>query len=337
MRRVTAKVSEFLVVRRRKGLENLGAGATVMLWPGMSCVTISAARQEACFELTQETSDGIPLRMKGIVVYRVVDPVAVAQRFDFSSGAGHEQVQSLLAHICLGELRAVATLMSMRECIEQRKTTLTSAVATAVETATRAEGADWGLSIEVVQVAQVFIVDADLRRKLEAETRNQLTARSQLAELAMKNEVQLAELTNRRRLEQEAELDLHRKAERQRAQLERDHRLARERLEADAETRRLGLERQQALAELEQSRAEQERVLKALQVEVALLEERARQALRLEALPLEQVPALAAALASSLNGASLHLYGAELPPLAGLSVLTDLVTSRLQPKKDPTH
>ncbi|MBL8918016.1 MAG: hypothetical protein JNJ54_04075 [Myxococcaceae bacterium] len=335
MRRVTAKVSEFLVVRRRRGLENLGAGATALLWPGMSCVTVSAARHEACFELTQETSDGIPLRMKGLVVYRVVDPVAVAQRFDFSEGAGHEQVQSLLSHICLGELRAVATLMTMQECIEQRKTTLTGAVAKAVEAATHAEGEDWGLSIEVVQVAQVFIVDAELRRKLEAETRNQLTARSQLAELAMKNEVQLAELSNRRRLEQEAELDLTQKMERQRAQLEREHRLARERVEADTETRRLTLERQQALAELEHARAGQEKALRVLQVELSLLEERAKQALRLEALPLEQVPALAAALASSLNGASLHLYGGDLPPLAGLGVLVDLVRSKLAPVAPP--
>ena len=183
LRRVASKVSEFLVVRTRGELVDLGVGASALLWPWSAHVTVSAARQEAGFELTQETRDGIPLRMKGVIVYRVVDPVAVAARFDFS-GDGHATVASLLAHVALGELRAVATLMTMQECIEQRKTVLTGAVASAL--AALVEGGAWGLALEVVQVAQVFIVDVELRRKLEAEVRSQLSTRSALAEIRMK-------------------------------------------------------------------------------------------------------------------------------------------------------
>ena len=36
--------------------------------------------------MTQETSDGIPLRFKGIVLYRVVDPAAAAMLFDRTHG-----------------------------------------------------------------------------------------------------------------------------------------------------------------------------------------------------------------------------------------------------------
>jgi hypothetical protein len=54
--------------------------------------------------------------------------------------------------------------MTMDECIEQRKTTLTEAVAAALRQAV--QGGDgcpgWGIEVDVVQVAQVFIVDQNL-------------------------------------------------------------------------------------------------------------------------------------------------------------------------------
>jgi hypothetical protein len=290
LRRVTSKVSEFLVVGRGGRLRNLGAGASALLWPGAASVTVPATRQEACFEMTQETRDGIPLRMKGIVVYRVVDPVAAAVRFDFSTGDGHARIQALLAHVSLGALRAAATTLSMEECIEQRKTTLTGAVARELEAATTEGGDPWGIALDVVQVAQVFIVDADLRRKLEAEVRSRVTARSELAEIRKKTEVGTAE----------------------------------------AEARRAALERRRELAamELEVARAAVE--LRAVEVEAELAADRARQALRLEALPVEQVPQIADALGRAYQGAQLSFYGVDAAPLAGVAPLVDLVAARLR-------
>ena len=66
--------------------------------------------------------------------------------------------------------------MTMQECIENRKTVLTAAIDKALRQ-TIAEGNDgndtkWGIELELVQVAQVFIVDSVLRKQLEAEVRN---------------------------------------------------------------------------------------------------------------------------------------------------------------------
>ena len=37
---------------------------------------VPATKQEATFEFTQETKDGIPLRFKGVIIYRITDPAA---------------------------------------------------------------------------------------------------------------------------------------------------------------------------------------------------------------------------------------------------------------------
>src|SRR5262245_41127450 len=113
MRFVQANPNEFLVVARRGRISNRGLAGSAWLWFGATHVRISSTQQEATFEMTQESKDSIPLRFKGIVIYRVVDPEAAARRFDFASGDGHAQIRTLLAHICLGELRAAVAHLTM--------------------------------------------------------------------------------------------------------------------------------------------------------------------------------------------------------------------------------
>ena len=99
---VKAGPNQYLLVGRKGTLENRGSAVSVFLRPGTIFVLVPSTKQEAAFEFTQETRDGIPLRFKGIVIYRITDPGAAARLFDFSSGAGVGQISTLLTHICLG-------------------------------------------------------------------------------------------------------------------------------------------------------------------------------------------------------------------------------------------
>jgi len=184
---ITANPNEYLIVGHRGQIINRGVAARAFLWPGTPYVLLSSTQQEASFEMTQESRDGIPLRFKGIVVYRVVTPELTAQLFNFADGNGHAAIQSLLSHMCLGELRALVAQMTMSECIEQRKTTLTDAVAAAVQQVVQGHGErpGWGITLDVVQVAQVFIVDHELRRHLEAEVRNQIKGQTDRSDLRL--------------------------------------------------------------------------------------------------------------------------------------------------------
>ena len=71
---IRTKPSEFLVVAERGRLVNRGAAVRLFLRPGTPWVKVRGDQQDACFEMTQETRDGIPLRFKGTVVFRVVAP-----------------------------------------------------------------------------------------------------------------------------------------------------------------------------------------------------------------------------------------------------------------------
>ena len=62
-----------------------------ILSPAAIYVLVPSTKQEATFEFTQETKDGIPLRFKGIIIYRITDPLAAARLFDFSAGTGSDR------------------------------------------------------------------------------------------------------------------------------------------------------------------------------------------------------------------------------------------------------
>jgi hypothetical protein len=295
MRFVKAQPNEYLVIGRRGRIVNRGVAASAFLWPGSSFVLIPSTQQEADFEMTQETRDSISLRFKGIVIYHVADPEVAARRFNFADGSGHDQIKLLITHVCLGELRATVAHLTMDECIEQRKTTLTNAVSAALTQAIQGgEGQPgWGIALDVVQVAQVFVVDASLRQQLDAEVRNAIKSKSQLSDIRTREAIQLAEATSTRRLQQE-QLETERgKAAIQLEQLRLRKTYEHAEVEADHPLRLLKIEKQMELLQKELDQRALEVRSKQLEVQANLLLERARQELRKEILPLEQAPSIA--------------------------------------------
>jgi len=308
---VKVNPNEYLVVGRGGKAVNYGTAIGRFLWPGMTYVIIPSTQQETSFEMTQESLDGIPLRFKGIVVYRISAPEVAAKRFDFSQGGGHEEIKSMISHVSLGELRATISHLTMKDCIEQRKTTLTDAVRGALDDVVKGSNgeAGWGIDIDVVQVAQVFIVDNELRRQLEAEVRNQIKSTSDLSDIRMQEGVQLAKVVSARRLQQE-----NLESERQRITIAEEtfqlqKALEKNETESDTPVQLLKMEHKMELMQKELELRKLEHEIKELEVRTNMLAERAKHDLRKEILPLEQTPEIASALSQIFKGANLSVYG----------------------------
>jgi hypothetical protein len=351
---VKAGPNEFLLVGRGGKLENRGSAVQTFVRPGSVTVLVPSTKQEATFEFTQETRDGIPLRFKGIVLYRITDPLAAAQQFDFGRGGAIDRITTLLTHVCLGELRHAVSHMSMIECIEGRKTTLSQVVATALAETLGGTDAGWGVTVEVAQLAQVFIVDTELRRQLESETRNEIKRKSDESDLRTNEEAELSKLaladrvaeqqlaTDRERLRREEELTLAQAARERRLQTEQletaRHALElesarlhaeleaeRDRIDASTPVRLHGLESREAVLRRRVETQQLKNTLQALKVDHEMLLPRSKQALRREILPIEQTPQIVEAASKVLSGTSLSVYGADAPIVGQIAPLLDSI------------
>jgi hypothetical protein len=354
---VRAGPNEYLLVGRRGVLENRGSAVTTFLRPGTIYVLVPSTKQEAAFEFTQETKDGVPLRFKGTFLYRIHDPVASAAMFDFSDGDGVAQITTLLTHVCYGELRHAVSHMTMVECIEQRKTTLSGVLAAALKATVNSDGEgsqEWGVRIEASQVAQVFIVDPTLRQQLEAQVRNEIKLKADQSDMQAQEQIQLAQLESESRVQEQKlaadQASLRRAEELDLAQTARDRRVLVENLATERQTLELEQERLHAQLVADQDRINAEgpiRLLRietergilaeelamrqlqnqvnALDVERDLLLPRAKQDMRLAMLPIEQAPEIVKAASQVLKGTNLSIYGEGAEIMGSLAPLLELV------------
>jgi SPFH domain / Band 7 family len=359
---VRAGPNEYLLVGRRGVLENRGSAVQAILRPGTIYVLVPNTKQEAAFEFTQETKDGVPLRFKGTFIYRVDKPVAAAAMFDFTAGKGTAQITTLLTHVCYGELRHAVSHMTMVECIEQRKTTLSGVVGQALQATIHSDGdetKEWGVKIEAAQVAQVFIVDPTLRQQLEAEVRNEIKLKADQSNMQAQEQIQLAELASEGRVQEQKlagdQANLRREEELELARLARQRRALTENLATDRQAMELEQERLHAQLVVDQDRVTAEapvrllrieterRILaeelamrrlqsqiQALDVERDLLMPRAQQELRRQMLPLEQAPQMVEAASRVLQGTNLSIYGENSLLLGQLAPLFEFLTRAVQ-------
>lgn len=325
---VRANPNEFLLTGRQGKLENRGSAVQKFLLPGTVYVLVPSTKQEAEFGFTQETRDGIPLRFKGIVIYRVTDPIAAAQHFDFTDALdGIEQISNLLTHVVLGELRHAVSHMTMAECIEQRKTTLSEVVEAALDaTLHSADGAsEWGIAIEVAQLAQVFIVDAELRQQLEAEIRNEIKLKSDQSDIQTAEEAKLTAMASQGRLAEE-QLASDRENLRRREQLFQAEMAAEEaKITAEAPIRLLRAAREAEALRAELETRELANQLRNLEVEGDQLLAKAQQALRMEILPIEQTPKIVEAAARVFQNSNLSLYAGDADLVGHLAPLFEVL------------
>ena len=330
---VKVNPNEYLVVGRGGKSVNYGAATGKFLWPGTTYVIIPSTQQKTSFEMTQESINEIPLRFKGIIVYRISAPEVAAKRFDFSKKQGHEEIKTLISHVSLGELRATVSHLTMKECIEQRKTTLTNAVRTALDEVVMdsESGAGWGIDIDLVQVAQVFIVDNELRRQLEAEVRNQIKSTSALSDIRMQEEIQFAKVASGRKLEQEKLADEKQRVSIAEETFQLQKRLEKSQIEEDTPVKMLKMEHKLELLRKELEVRKLEYETRVLAVRIDMLAEKEKQELRKEILPLEQVPEIARAVSQTFGGANLSIYGEGAQPLfTTIGPLMDLLANSLR-------
>jgi hypothetical protein len=161
--------------------------------------------------------------------------------------------------------------------------------------------------------------------------RNQIKSTSDLSDIRMQEEIQFAKVASRRKLEQE-----NLESEKQRVNIAEEtfqlqKRLEKSEIEEDTPVQMLKMERKLELLQKELELRKLEYETRELAVRTDILTEKAKQELRKEILPLEQVPEIAGAVSQLFRGANLSVYGETAQPLfSTIGPLVDLLTNSLR-------
>lgn len=209
-----ASPDQFVLLFRAGAVRASGRGVSLFYNPSLSTLMVlPAVARDAPFIFTEATANFQDVTLQGSVVYRVVDPAATADRFDFSIvkgaiGDGEEKLLRRIVNIVHAYARAELAHLTLEDVLKDVGA-LTRTVARAV--ATDAAIAGCGVAVEALHFASARAtpevqkaLQTEYREKLQREADQAIYARRSAA---VENERQIKE----RELATEIELSNRRK------------------------------------------------------------------------------------------------------------------------------
>lgn len=330
---ITAYPHEYLI-HFRKGQFNKkssGQGASCFKWPADTVFIIPTSLKEIVFQANQLSVDNVDVRIRGMAIYRINNPLKIYTMLNFSSRQrAEEKLARMIGDLCRSTAKWLVANMGIEECLRKRKEDIAEALKNEITKVVSDADSGWGVEIVTIDIQDVYIQDKQIFDAMQNLFKVSKLRESELSQLDMQKDLEV------RRLQQSLELAEHRKnselenarieaeltREKIRLSQENDERqFARDRLRVEQEEQTSNYKLQQSLdrqrrnieleAEKTQGRLETERLTQ--QIEIEALQQRVEVENSATPLSLERrfiesaLPAVAEALAKSMSNARVNI------------------------------
>ena len=267
---VTAYPHEYLIHFQNGKLnaKSSGQGARCLKWWNDTVFIIPTSLKEIVFQANQLSSDNVDVRLRGMAIYRIHDPLRIYTQLNFSNRQqAEEKLARMIGDLCRSTAKWLVANMPLSECLRKRKEEIAESLRREVAQVVSDPQKGWGVEIVTIDIQDIYIQDAEIFQAMQTLFKTEQLRTSQLSQLGLQKDLEV------RKLEQELELAEHRK----RKELEN----ARIQAEIKAEQTRLAQENDKAQFALDQSRVEQNEAMAKYKLEQEL--ERQRQKMLLHA------------------------------------------------------
>jgi regulator of protease activity HflC (stomatin/prohibitin superfamily) len=291
---ISAKPSEFLIRMRGGEVVSSGQGATVFKWPWDSVAIVPTTVQRLHFTADQITSEKVGVRVTGIAVYRIAEPLLASRMLNFSfPERAQEKLAEMMEEMCVGASRRLIANLSIEECLTRRKEALSSELVREIAPVVSGQGrlADstergWGVVVDTIEIQDVRVLSGQVFSNMQARFRLDQERVAREAELSKERAVRTDETSTERQLEL-AKVAAATEVRRQKQSAEEEARLEKLASDSRVEEARLAQERANKAAQLAAEREYQLQKIAAEQ-EVRQRRQAAEEAAALEKLAAEQ-------------------------------------------------
>lgn len=287
---LSAKPSEFLVRMRGGKVVSSGQGASCFKWPWDAVAIVPTTVQTLHFTADQITNEKVGVKVTGIAVYRIADPLIAFRMLNFSyPERAQQKLSEMLEEMFIGSVRRLVANLTVEQCLTRRKDALSSELMREIAPVVSGTGRlqdstqrGWGVVLDSIEIQDVRVMSAAVFANMQARFRQESERIAREAELAKERAVKQDEANSERQIAL-TRLASTTEVRQQQTAAEENARLEKLATDAKVEEARLKEERAQKSAqlahtrELELMKLETERELKA---QKAAVEEQ----LKLEAL-----------------------------------------------------
>jgi uncharacterized membrane protein YqiK len=206
---ISAKPSEFLIRMRGGEVTTSGQGRTVFKWPWESVAVVPTTVQRLHFVADQITREKVGVKVTGIAVYRIAEPLIAFRMLNFSfPERAQEKLAEMMEELCTGASRRLIANLTVEQCLTQRKAALAGElireIAPVVEGQGRLEDTTsrgWGLVVDTIEIQDVRVMSQGVFANMQAPFREDQARVAREAELARTRIIRSEETSTEREVE----------------------------------------------------------------------------------------------------------------------------------------
>jgi hypothetical protein len=277
--RVTAEPHEYLIQIKNGRVKAHGQGISVFKWPSDSIAILPTSIAKLSFSADQVTLEKVGVEVRGLAVYRIVEPLLAYRMLDDDRSA----LTDVLRDMFVGATRRIVASLTLDECLTHRKERVGAALMREISPVLAGEGAaadathaGWGVVLDTIEIQDVKVLSQEVFARLQAPYREQLALRALQAKDELLREEARLQADRNRAAEQAARELMHEQETRLQAERQREIESGEHRHHIESAALQSELQRQQQRAEAERVRAlvEMQTKKEAQEMEIALDRER---------------------------------------------------------------
>ena len=206
---ISAKPSEFLIRMRGGNVVSAGQGATVFKWPWDSMAIVPTTVQRLHFVADQITQEKVGVKVTGIAVYRIAEPLIASRMLNFSfPERAQEKLAEMMEEMCVGASRRLIANLTVEQCLTQRKEALSVELVREIAPVVSGEGRledetdrGWGVVVDTIEIQDVRVLSGQVFSNMQARFRLSQEQVAREAELSKERAVRSDETATEREVE----------------------------------------------------------------------------------------------------------------------------------------
>ncbi|MEK7326281.1 MAG: hypothetical protein AAB217_13575 [Chloroflexota bacterium] len=357
---IVAYPHEYLIHFRggRLSQKTSGQGASCFKWPRDTVFIIPTSLKEIVFQANQLSVDNVDVRLRGMAIYRINNPMQIYTMLNFANRQqAEEKLARMIGDLCRSTAKWLVANMGVEECLRKRKEDIAEALKREVSLVVADQEKGWGVGVVTIDIQDVYIQDAEIFSAMQVLFKTEKLRESELSRLEMQKDLDI------RKLQQVRELAEHRKnTELESTRIEAEVKNEKTRLAQESETKQFALDRyrveqneaiikfkldqelerqrQKSKLKMEETQAELEAQRLAHQVEIEALQQKMQIENSATPLSLEKnfietaLPKIAEAMAGSMGNARINIIQSDekggTPFKFVLTELLDILRERME-------
>ncbi len=206
---ISAKPSEFLIRMRGGSVVSAGQGATVFKWPWDAMAIVPTTVQRLHFVADQITQEKVGVKVTGIAVYRIAEPLIASRMLNFSfPERAQEKLAEMMEEMCVGASRRLIANLTVEQCLTRRKDALSVELVREIAPVVSGEGRmedvtdrGWGVVVDTIEIQDVRVLSGQVFSNMQARFRLSQEQVAREAELAKERAIRTDETATEREVE----------------------------------------------------------------------------------------------------------------------------------------